>query len=86
MSALSTGTVAPDFTLPAMDGKQFPLKEALDRGPVVAAFFKVSCPVCQFAFPYVERIYKAYGNRNVSIVGISQNERKTLLPSSRNTA
>ena len=76
MAALSTGTLAPDFTLPAMDGKQFSLKDALARGPVLPAFFKISCPVCQFALPFLERIYKAYGNGNVSIVGISQNDKK----------
>jgi peroxiredoxin len=76
MAALKTGTSAPDFTLPAIDGKPFSLKEALLRGPVVIAFFKVSCPVCQFAFPYLERIYKSYGQRNITMVGISQNENK----------
>jgi peroxiredoxin len=76
MAALGTGTSAPDFTLAAMDSKQFSLKEALARGPVLAAFFKISCPVCQFAIPYIERIYKAHGSRNVSIVGVSQNEKK----------
>jgi peroxiredoxin len=76
MGALSSGTLAPDFTLPSMDGKQFSLKDALARGPVLAAFFKVSCPVCQFAFPFLERIYKTYGNHNVTIIGISQNDKK----------
>ena len=76
MAALNTGTLAPDFTLPGMDGKQFSLKEALARGPVLVAFFKISCPVCQFSFPFLERIYKASGNRNVTIVGISQNNQK----------
>jgi len=76
MAALDTGTLAPDFTLPAMDGTQFSLKEALARGPVLAAFFKISCPVCQFTFPFVDRIYRAYGNRNLTIVGISQNDKK----------
>jgi peroxiredoxin len=74
MSALTVGTRAPDFTLPTMDGKQFSLKDALARGPVLAAFFKISCPVCQFAFPFIERIYQAH--RNVTIVGVSQNEKK----------
>jgi len=76
MAALTVGTTAPDFTLPAMDGKQFSLKEGLARGPVLAAFFKISCPVCQFAFPYLERIFKAHGNQNVTMVGISQNGKK----------
>lgn len=76
MAALTEGTAAPDFTLPTMDGKQFSLREALSRGPVVAAFFKISCPICQYAFPFLERIYNAHGNRNLTIVGISQNEKK----------
>jgi peroxiredoxin len=76
MAALATGTKAPDFTLHGMDGKEFSLRDALARGPVLAAFFKISCPVCQYTFPFLERIYKAYGNRNVTIVGISQNGKK----------
>lgn len=76
MAALTAGKKAPDFSLPAMDGSQFSLQEALTRGPVVLAFFKISCPVCQYAFPYLERIYKAYGGKNVTIVGVSQNEKK----------
>jgi len=75
MTALAAGAAAPDFTLPGMDDKQFSLREALTRGPVVLAFFKVSCPVCQFALPFIERIYKAHGDGSVSIVGISQNDR-----------
>jgi len=76
MAALTPGNAAPDFTLPTMDGKPFSLKEALARGPVVAAFFKISCPVCQYALPFVDRIYKAHGDRKVTIVGISQNPKK----------
>jgi peroxiredoxin len=74
MPALTVGTTAPDFTLPDMDGKQFSLRQAVARGPVVLVFFKVSCPVCQFAFPFIERIYKAHG-AGVNIVGVSQNDR-----------
>ncbi len=76
MAALSLGTTAPDFALQTMDGKRFSLREALAHGPVVAAFFKVSCPTCQYAFPFLQRLYEAHGNKRVTIVGISQNEKK----------
>ena len=76
MAALTPGTTAPDFTLPTMAGKSFSLRGALARGPVVLAFFKISCPVCQYALPFVERIYKAYGDRQVTIAGVSQNDKK----------
>lgn len=76
MAALEPGTKAPDFTLPTMEGNQFSLIEALARGPLVAAFFKISCPTCQYAFPFLQRIYEAHGNKGVTIVGISQNTKK----------
>ena len=76
MTALTPGTQAPDFDLPTVDGKHFSLHEAVARGPVVAAFFKISCPVCQFAFPFLERIYQANDKAKVTIIGISQNEKK----------
>src|SRR5271167_3335942 len=76
MAALTAGTSAPDFKLQSMDGKQFSLRDSLTRGPVVAAFFKISCPVCQYAFPFLERIYKAHGGKSVTIVGVSQNDKK----------
>ena len=76
MAALTAGTKAPDFSLPALDGSKFSLQEALQRGPVLAAFFKVSCPTCQYTFPFLERIHKAYGDKRITVVGISQNDRK----------
>ena len=35
------------------------------RGPVLAAFFKISCPICQYALPFLQRIYEVYGNKNI---------------------
>ena len=82
MAALPAGTKAPDFSLPAVfsgkDGGNFSLQAALQHGPVLAAFFKVSCPVCQYTLPYLQRIHKAHGDQKVTIVGISQdNQRDT---------
>jgi peroxiredoxin len=73
MPALEAGVQSPEIDLQDLDGKKFSLKEARKRGPVVAAFFKVSCPVCQLAFPYLERIFKAYARSGkFTFVGISQ--------------
>jgi peroxiredoxin len=76
MPALTTNTTAPDFTLLDVNGKKFSLRESLARGPVFLAFFKISCPVCQFAFPYIERIYKSHGHGKATIVGVSQDDAK----------
>ena len=76
MAALAAGIKAPDFALPAMNGSPKSLRHLLEHGPVVAFFFKISCPVCQYAAPFIERLFKAYGDKHVGIVGISQNNRK----------
>ena len=66
MAALTAGTKAPDFELRAMDGKRFVLRDELAHGPLVLAFFKVSCPTCQYAFPFLERLEQAYGHKGVT--------------------
>jgi peroxiredoxin len=76
MAALAPGTKAPEFELKTLDGKPFSLNDELGRKPVVLAFFKVSCPTCQYALPFFERLYKAYGHKGVSLVGVSQNDAK----------
>src|SRR6266849_492102 len=79
MAALTAGTKAPDISLAAVDGKTFSLQDALKKGPVLAAFFKVSCPVCQYAFPYLERLHKAHADQNVTVVGISQDDKRNTV-------
>jgi peroxiredoxin len=41
---LSPGSLAPQF---------LELTEILPRGPVLLAFFKISCPVCQLTLPFL---------------------------------
>ena len=66
--------MAPGFSLQSLDGKEYSLHDLLPRGPVVAAFFKISCPVCQFTFPFLERLYKRFGSDGVAFLGISQDD------------
>lgn len=74
MTVLTPGKMAPNFSLPTINGKQFELKEALSRGAVVLAFFKVSCPICQYAFPYYDRMYQSLKGRAVTVIGISEDK------------
>ncbi len=74
MTKVLAGHQAPLFALNGTNGHPFSLADALRKGPVVAAFFKITCPVCQFTFPFLERLYKAYGDEHVSFWGISQDD------------
>lgn len=72
MTTISAGQKAPDFSLKSLDGKEHSLQALLQRGPVFISFFKVSCPVCQFTFPFLERLYKRLAGKDVAFFGISQ--------------
>ena len=73
MRTLEAGVAAPEIELQYLDGSRFSLKEARKKGPVVAVFFKVSCPVCQMALPYLDRMYRAYQKGGqFTFVGVSQ--------------
>ena len=74
MTALAAGTKVPEVELKTIDGKKFSLPAQLARGPVVLVFFKVSCPTCQYALPMFERLHQAYGQKNVTLVAVSQND------------
>jgi peroxiredoxin len=76
MPALTPGTKAPEFELKGVDNKRYVLSDELSTGPVALAFFKVSCPTCQYAFPFLERLEQAYGHKGVQIIGVSQNDAK----------
>jgi peroxiredoxin len=75
MPALIAGKAAPQVLLSDMRGKQFSLRDALQHGPVVLAFFKVTCPVCQYAMPFLERIHRAHSGK-AQVIGVSQHPRK----------
>ncbi len=74
MTNIVAGNPAPAFSLKGLDGKDFSLGKLLEQGPVLVAFFKISCPVCQFTFPYLERLHKRYGGEGVTFLGISQDD------------
>jgi peroxiredoxin len=72
MTHIVAGNPAPNFSLKSLDAEEFSLAHALKKGPVVLAFFKVSCPVCKFTFPFLERLYQRYKSDGVTFLGISQ--------------
>src|ERR1700688_1550151 len=74
MAKVHAGNKAPNFELTNLDGKRVSLQEALKRGPTVVAFFKVSCPVCQFTFPFLQRLFERFGGGAVSFAGVSQDD------------
>lgn len=74
---LEAGAIAPDFRISGLDGGRADLREILSDGPAVLAFYKASCPVCQFTFPFLERLDKARSAAVPRIFAISQDDSAT---------
>jgi peroxiredoxin len=72
MTHFVAGNPAPNFSLKSLDGRNFSLADALKKGPIVLSFFKVSCPICKFTFPFLERVFQRYKSDNVTFLGVSQ--------------
>lgn len=71
---LETGARAPDFRLADLGGQTRGLRDLVASGPAVLAFFKTTCPVCQLAFPFLDRIHRGQAERAISIYGVSQDD------------
>lgn len=68
---LEAGSRAPSFQIKKLDGAAMSLEQILTKGPALLAFYKVSCPICQLTFPYLERLA---GGTRLQVVGISQDD------------
>src|SRR5579871_1233513 len=60
---LAVGATAPDFGVPGFG-----------MGPVLLAFFKISCPTCQLALPFLQRISDGAAGTGPRIVAVSQDD------------
>jgi len=70
---LKAGTPAPDFTLPALDGKTISLSDYRGR-PVLLIFSDPDCRPCQEMAPALERIHR--GSSDFAILMISRGDQE----------
>ncbi|RLJ70279.1 peroxiredoxin [Hydrogenivirga caldilitoris] len=66
---LKVGDRAPDFRVKSCPEGVFHLGSV--KGYRLLCFYKVSCPTCQLTLPFVERMFKSYGDV-ISFVGVCQ--------------
>lgn len=58
---LEVNQVAPDFTLPVFGGGDSHFYDEATETSVLI-FYKFSCGTCRFTFPFLQKIYIAYGD------------------------
>jgi peroxiredoxin len=67
------GQAAPEVRLKTLDGVEKTSSELRQGRPLLLAFFKIGCPVCQFTFPFLERLAK---QDVIHFIGVSQDDEK----------
>jgi peroxiredoxin len=75
MTLSSVGQAAPGFSLRGIDDKTYDLQKDGAR-LTLAVFFKTTCPTCMMAWPYIEKLYQAFGRAGLAVWGISQDARE----------
>lgn len=68
---LAIGAPAPDFTLPAVDGKSYALKDFADAKVLVVFFTCVHCPTAILAQDRIKQMVADYKDKGVAVVAIS---------------
>lgn len=76
---LAIGSKAPDFRLPAADGKYYSLKDFASAKVLVVVFTCTHCPTAQAYEDRIKNIVTDYKNKGVAVVAISPNSPISLL-------
>jgi len=75
---LAIGAAAPDFALPATDGKTYHLSDFAASKVLVIVFTCNHCPTAQLYEGRIKRIAADYATRGVALVAIQPNDPKSV--------
>jgi peroxiredoxin len=75
---LKVGSPAPDFSLPAVDGKTYSLKDFASSKILAIVFTCDHCPVAQMYEKRIKQLAADYKNRGVALVAINPNDPKAV--------
>src|SRR5215831_19512476 len=75
---LAIGSPAPDFNLPAIDGKTYSLASFRDSKTLVVIFTAVHCPTAEIYESRIKQLVADYRGRGVAFAVIQPNSAKAL--------
>jgi len=62
----------PEVIFTDAAGQEWDLRRVLERGPLLLGIYKSSCASSKQMFPILQRIHERYGDRGLTVLGISQ--------------
>jgi thiol-disulfide isomerase/thioredoxin len=70
---LGKSTVAPDFTLQTLDGKNMSLSELRGKA-VLLNFWATWCGPCKIETPWLVELQKEYGSQGLQVIGVAMDD------------
>jgi thiol-disulfide isomerase/thioredoxin len=70
------GNLAPDFELPALDGKKLKLSDLRGKA-VLLNFWATYCGPCKIEMPWFVELQKQYGPEGFQIIGVAMDDAST---------
>jgi peroxiredoxin len=71
-NAITTGDIAPDFTLPGATGAAVNLRNKLNEGPVILSFYRGGwCPFCNLELQALQALLPEIRALGATLIGIS---------------
>ncbi len=78
LSAAISAQSITNLRLKTVDNKRFEIKEHLNKGPVVIAFWATWCKPCRKELPALKEIFEKYKGNGLSILAISIDSPRSL--------
>jgi len=73
-TAATLGSIAPDFTLPGVDGKNYSLENFKDKKALLVIFMCNHCPYVIAVQGRINELAKNYQGKGLAVVGINPND------------
>ena len=67
-----------NLRLKTVDNKRFEIKEHLNKGPIVIAFWATWCKPCRKELPAIKEVYKKYKDQELTVLAISIDSPRSL--------
>lgn len=75
---VEVGEIAPDFTLPTLEGQAITLSELKGKA-VIVNFWGTYCPPCVREMPLIQEKYEKYKDQGLEIVAVNIGENKVTI-------